>query len=200
MDPENARLSRFEGTYDDKTKIKTAYGVVKNVGAIKKVGVWVRGMNVPNGLSVILIDSDNQEHVCFVGYLNFDGWRELSWENPQYVSDVRNRELRLNPLYPQMLPYYRFGGFLITRDAAHIGGDFVTYIKQVNILYDKASIQPERDIDDEGLWGIVTKREDERKKAAARYFGQEQVLRYQESLKQETGDTFTQPSDTPKTE
>ncbi|MCX7025458.1 MAG: flagellar filament outer layer protein FlaA [Spirochaetes bacterium] len=196
-DPENARLSRFEGSYDPATKLTSAFGVVKNVGAIKRVAVWVRGMNHPHGLYVILVDSDNNEHLCFVGYLNFDGWRELSWENPQYVRDVKNRELRLNPLYPNVLPFVRFGGFQITRDAAHNGGDFVAYFKEVRILYDKASLEPVRDIDDEALWGIVTKREDERKKMAAKYFGQEQVLRYVESLKQETSDDFTAPPDSP---
>ena len=195
----NNGLSRFEGSYDSANGITNSYGIVKNVGSLKRVGVWVRGMNQPHGLYVILIDSENNERLCFLGYLNFDGWRELIWENPQYISDVRNRELNLNPLYPTSLPFVRFGGFQITRDAISEGGDFIAYFKEVRILYDKASISTERDIDDEELWGIMKKRENDRKKLTASNFGRQQVLRYLESLKLETEDQFTLPPDVPET-
>ena len=192
LDPVNARLTRFEGTYNPDTKITTAFGVVKNVGVIKAVAVDVKGLNFPHGLSVILIDNDGNERVCFMGYLNFDGWRTLRWDNPQYITDVRNRELRIFPIYPRTTPFVKFGGFLITRDAAHEGGDFVAYFKSVRILYDRAVLDPVRDIDDEAIWGIVTAREEARKKIEAERFGANQVLRYIERLKQETKDTFTQ--------
>ena len=141
-DPVNARLTRFEGTYNAETKIQTALGVVKNVGVIKSVAVTVKGLNFPHGLSLILKDQDANEQVIFMGYLNFDGWRELRWDNPQYVKDVRNRELRVYPLYPKTSPFVKFGGFVISRDAAHEGGDFVAYLKDVKVLYDKAITRP----------------------------------------------------------
>lgn len=73
-----------------------------------------------------------------MGYLLFDGWRELVWSNPSYITDVRARELRLYPVYPIALPSVVFAGFQITRDAAHDGGPFVGYFKDVKIIYDKA--------------------------------------------------------------
>ncbi len=191
LDPVNARLSRFEGTYNADTKITTAMGVVKNVGVIKAVAVDVKGLNFPHGLSVILIDTDGNEKICFMGYLNFDGWRTLRWDNPQYVTDVRNRELRIFPIYPRTTPFIKFGGFLITRDAANEGGDFIAYFKSVKILYDRAVLDPVRDIDDEAIWGIVGVREDARKKMEAERFGANQVLQYIERLKQETKDNFS---------
>jgi len=197
-DPVNARLSRFEGSYNADTKITTALGVVKNVGVIKSVAVNVKGLNFPHGLSLVLKDNDGQEQVVFMGYLNFDGWRELRWDNPQYISDVRNRELRIDPLYPRSSPFVKFAGFIITRDAANIGGDFVTYIKDVKLLYDKAVLEPVRDIDDEALWGIVGQKEDDRKRMESQRFGASQVMRYIERMKQENKDDFTEAATTSK--
>ncbi len=193
-DPANARLTRFEGSYDANTKITTALGIVKNVGVIKSVAVTVKGLNFPHGLSVVLLDSDGNAQNVFMGYLNFDGWKELRWDNPAYVQDVRNRELRVFPLYPKTTPMVKFDGFVVTRDAANEGGDFVAYIKDVKILYDKAVLEPVRDIDDEALWGIVGKKESERKSMESKRFGSQQVLRYLEKMKQENKSDFTPPA------
>jgi hypothetical protein len=193
-DPANARLTRFEGTSDG--KVTTALGIVKNVGVIKSVAVMVKGLNYPHGLSLVLKDSDGNEKVLFMGYLNFDGWKELRWDNPQYVSDVRNRELKIYPLYPKSTPFVKFDGFLLTRDGSAIGGDFITYIKDVKILYDKAVLEPVRDIDDEDIWGVVAQKEAERQQLEARSFGSQQVMRYLERMKQETAD-FSKPETQP---
>jgi hypothetical protein len=190
-DPVNARLTRFEGSYDPNTRVKAAYGIVKNVGAIKSVSVTIKGMNFPHGFYVVLKDSDGNSKPIFMGYLNFDGWKELRWDNQLYVQDVRNRELRLYPLYPKAMPLVKFDGFVITRDAASEGGDFIAYVKDVKILFDKAVLEPVRDIDDENVWGIVGKKESERKILESRRFGAQQVLRYIERMKQVTKSEFT---------
>ena len=190
-DPVNVRLSRFEGKYDANTKITTAYGIVKNVGVIKSVAISVKGLKFPHGISVILKDADGNEQTVFMGYLKFDGWKELRWDNPQYVSDVRNRELVSYPLYPKSSPLVKFAGFLITRDAQDDGSDFIVYIKDVKLLYDKAVLDTVRDIDDEAVWGIVSKKESERKAIESRRFGNQQVLRYIERIKQENKTEFT---------
>jgi hypothetical protein len=184
-DPVNARLTRFEGSYDPNSKIITALGIVKNVGVIKTVSVNVKGLNFPHGLSVVLKDSDGVEKIIFMGYLNFDGWKTLTWNNPQYIADVRNRELRVFPLYPKSVPFVKFDGFILTRDAATDGGDFVAYFKDVRILYDKAVLDTTQDIDDESVWGIIQNKEDARKAAESKRFGAMQVLRYLERQKQD---------------
>jgi hypothetical protein len=193
-DPINAKLSRFEGSYDANTKIKTAYGVVKNVGVIKSLAVTVKGLNFPHGLSVVLKDADGNEQTIFLGYLNFDGWKTIQWDNPAYVQDVRNRELRVFPLYPKSTPMVKFDGFIVTRDAAHEGGDFVAYVKDVRILYDQAVLETGRDIDDEAVWGIVGKKEAERQNIESKRFGSQQVLRYLEKMKQEPKTDLTAPA------
>jgi len=165
------------------SRFEDGYGVVKNVGVIKSIAVNTYGMNFPHALYVILRNTNNEENRYFLGYLNFDGWKELVWQNPQYVSEVRTREVRLYPVYPTALPHQVFAGFLVTRDAAHDGGDYVGYFKDVKIIYDKAVLNTVRDFADEDLWGIQTKKENESKQLEVSRFGGIQVLRFLEKEK-----------------
>ncbi len=168
--------SRFEG----------GYGVVKNTGVIKSIAVNTYGMNFPHGLYVLLRDQHNKVNRYFMGYLLFDGWREIIWNNPAYISQVKSREIRLYPVYPTKLPHVVFAGFLVTRDAAHDGGDCVTYFKDVKIIYDKAVLTTVRDFADEDIWGIQTERQANRKKIEMERFGDTQVLRFLEKEKMAT--------------
>ena len=126
-----------------------------------------------------------------MGYLLFDGWRELVWNNPSYIANVKSRELRLYPVYPTALPHVIFEGFLITRDAAHDGGDAIAYFKDVKIIYDKAVLTTVRDFADEDIWGIQAERETKRKKIEVEKFGHTQVLRFLEQEKMATEEGFT---------
>ncbi|MDR0568020.1 MAG: flagellar filament outer layer protein FlaA [Spirochaetaceae bacterium] len=166
--------SRFEIQSEEDT---SAYGIIKNVGAIKSIAVNVYGLNFPHSLSVILIDDKGVEKTYFMGYLNFEGWGELRWDNPQYVQNVRNREVNLEPIYPDHTPYVKFGGFLIQRQANHKGGDFVTYFKDVKLIYDQAVLETERDIDDEATWHIVRDRDSARNTSELQKLGQVQMQR-----------------------
>jgi hypothetical protein len=173
VDPENeGRGEQFDG-----------FGVIKNVAVIKSISVNVHGLNFPQGLSVILKDHENREREYFLGYLDFDGWKTMTWSNPAYISEVRNRELRTYPLYPNLAPMVKLMGFRIYRDAAQQGGDVITYIKDVSIVYDKAVLTLERDIEDEAIWGILQDREQARRNSELSRLGNLQVLRYLESQK-----------------
>lgn len=173
------------------TRFENGLGVVKNVGVIKSIAVNAYGLNFSHALSAILIDADGKENPVFMGYLNYDGWGELRWDNPNYVSEIRNRELRLYPLYPKATPFVKFGGFLLQRDGSKEGGDFVAYFKDVKVIYDLAVIDSDRDIDDEGLWNIVKDRENARKNIEMMGFGDVQVNRYLEQQKKATETSFT---------
>ncbi|GHV60736.1 flagellar filament outer layer protein [Spirochaetia bacterium] len=186
--------TRFEASAADDGTPQSAYGVVKNVGTIKSVAVSVYGLNFPHHLSAILIDSDGNEKIVSIGYLNFDGWGELVWNNPAYVQEVRNRELRLYPLYPTSTPFVKFGGFLVQRDASALGGDFIAYFKDVKIIYDKATLDTEKDIDDENEWGIIKAREGDKDRFQLQNFGKNQILRYQEQQKKAMDLPFGDPA------
>jgi hypothetical protein len=125
-----------------------------------------------------------------MGYLNFDGWQRLTWENPAYIQDLRARAMRLYPLYPANSAYIKFVGFLIKRDAASSGGDFVTYFKDVEVIYDRAHDDENSDIDDEATWDIRKDRENAKADLENRSFGTEQILRFIERGRQSQNETF----------
>lgn len=187
----NRQTQTDEEKASGKTLFEDGYGVVKNVGTIKAISVTTMGMNYPHGLYVLLKDNDNVERRYFMGYLGFDGWKELKWNNPQYISEIRNREIRVYPIYPRGLPFVKFTGFQITRDATHIGGNYIGYFKDVKIIYDKAVLESDRDIDDEDLWGIINKKETARQNAEMERFGNKQVNRYIERAKLASEEEFT---------
>jgi len=176
-------------------KFENGLGVVKNVGVLKSLSITVYGSNYPNGLGVVVGDQDGNEQTLFMDYLDFDGWRTLTWNNPNYVTDVRNRELRRYPLYPQGEPFLKLIGLLVYRDAQQQGGDIVTYFKDIQITYDKALITTERDINDEAVWGILQQRQEARRLAEVRRLGNIQVLRFLEKEKMDQGQQgTTQPT------
>ena len=159
------------------------YGVVKNVGVLRSVSMNVHGLNFPHGISIVLQDENNREHEIFMGYLQFDGWRTLEWRNPNYIQEVRNREIRTFPLYPNLTPMRKLIGIRVYRDAEVEGGDFITYVKDISLTYDRAVLNLERDINDEAVWGILQERERSRREAELRNLGSIQVLRYLEQRK-----------------
>ena len=187
-------ITNLKSRFESQEEGKPAYGLIKNVGVIREVKVNVYGLNFPHGLSTILIDSMGNQRTIFMGFLKFDGWQELIWRNPAYLQEIRSRDLRIVPLYPFNTPFVKFGGFLIQRDAANDGGDFVTYFKDVAIIYDMAVLDTERDINDESIWNIIQTREEARKVWEMERFGQTQVLRYLEQSKQATELPFSDPS------
>ncbi|MDR1787287.1 MAG: flagellar filament outer layer protein FlaA [Treponema sp.] len=186
--PENADNYRANS---DLSRFEDGYGIIKNVGAIKSITVRVYGLNFPHRLWIRYIDQEGVTKEVSPGNLKYDGWGRLTWENPNYVQDVRKRELRLYPIYPDNTPYIKFAGFRIERDAAQKGGDFVTYFKDVEVIYDKAVLDPAgRDIDDENLWNIIQTREDNKRRDEMKNFGQQELLRYLDTEKQANQTAF----------
>lgn len=190
-DQGNLQEPTAEDKASGKSRFEDGYGVVRNTGVIKSIAVNTYGMNFPHGLYVLLRDQNNVVKRYFMGYLLFDGWREMIWNNPSYIANVKSRELRLYPVYPTALPHVIFEGFLITRDAAHDGGDAIAYFKDVKIIYDKAVLTTVRDFADEDIWGIQAERETKRKKIEVEKFGHTQVLRFLEQEKMATEEGFT---------
>lgn len=173
----------------------TGKGILKNVGTIKFIQIQVNGRNFPHGIGIVMEDQNNEEKIIFIDYLRFSGWKTLTWKNPNYIQDVKNRELAAKPLYPQSQPFIKFKGIIIYRDGANIGGDFVTYVKDVKVAYDLAlTTDSDLDINDEGVWGIVRDREERRRMAELKRLGNVQVLRYLEKKKMYKGPDPEKPN------
>jgi len=153
-------------------------GILTNVGVIKYIELTVSGRNYPHGIGVILQDQNGEDRIIFIDYLRFDGWKTLVWKNPNYEERVENRQIKVLPLYPLSMPFVKFKGIIIYRDASNMGGDFVTYVKDIKIAYDKAVSAGEADISDDDVWGIVKDRQARRQVAEMRRIGNLQVLRY----------------------
>ena len=167
----------------------TGYGVVKNVGVIKNIKVNVYGMNYPMSMAVVLRNEQEQTEQMPLGNLDFDGWRELTWNNPNYISEVRNRELHQVPLYPRSAPSLTLDSLQFYRDAMQEGGDFIVYVKDIKVTYDQAILQDvDADLDHEAIWGILAQREEERRNAELTRLGNLQVLRYLEEKKKDKTD------------
>jgi len=162
----------------------TGFGVVKNVGAIKSITANVYGLNYPMGMSVVLINETEETREIPLGYLDFEGWKSLTWQNPNYVNDVRNRALHSSPLYPRSSPAITLDSLQFYRDGMIEGGDFIVYVKDVVMRYDQAILEGiDIDLDHEEAWGILAQREEERRLAELSRFGDIQVLRYLEGRK-----------------
>ncbi len=185
--------NRQEQTDEEKGKylFEDGYGLIKNVGTIKSISVTTMGMNFPHQLYVLLKDNDGVERRYYMGSLMFDGWKTLIWNNPDYITEVRTREIRVYPIYPRGIPFVKFNGFQVTRDASDVGGNFIGYFKDVKVIYDLAVLNADRDIDDEDLWHIVTDKEAARQNLEMSRFGNKQVNRYIEDRKMDKENTFT---------
>jgi hypothetical protein len=177
-----APASRFKPTEREGEKgvADGGKGIIYNVGTIKSVQAEVYGLNFPHKLSVILIDNLGNEKIIPMGTLNYEGWGKLTWNNPQYVGTVRNREQRLYPIYPQSQTFIRFGGFIVQKDASSPGGDFIGYFKEVRVIYDQAVLETDtpRDIDDESIWDIIQDRESNQNRTDMLQFGNNSVQQY----------------------
>lgn len=169
------------------------FGVIKNVGIIKDIQVTVYGANFPHGLEIILQNENFEQQSFHIAYLDYEGWATQTWTNPNYISDVRNREVRKFPLYPKEMPYQKFIGFVVYRDANALGGDFITYFKDVKMTYDKAvRTLDEPQIEDEKMWGILETRAAKRRKAEYKRLGAQQVLELIERQKMDTSTSNTE--------
>ena len=185
QEPTDEEKASGKGRFED------GYGVIRNTGVIKSIAVNTYGMNFPHGLYILIRNEKDEVKRYFMGYLLFDGWKELIWNNPSYLTDVRRRETRIYPAYPTALPHCAFEGFVVTRDATHDGGGFVGYFKDVKLIYDKAVLNTVRDFADENIWGIQSTLNNERKQREVSRFGQTQVLRFLEKEKMAPEASFT---------
>jgi hypothetical protein len=170
------------------------FGVLKNVGVIKSIQINILGRNYSNSLSLLLENEYGQEQEIFMGYLNFDGWKALQWNNPNYQTEVRNRDIKVLPLYPRSNPFLKLKGIVIHRDAAQDGGDIVSYIKDIKVIYDQAVVDRNSDVDDEAIWGILKAREESQRNFELAKLGNLQVLRSLETKKMAKEAGFDAPA------
>jgi hypothetical protein len=133
-------------------------GVMPNAWEVKAISIWVNGRNYNNQISLRLTDRDKNMTEIYFGSLYFNGWRKLTWVNPNFTDKMYAKSLKKIPLYPKDIPFYVFNSIVIYRLGSEIGGDFVTYIHNVEMSYTPYIVDDEisQDINDESVWGIIT--------------------------------------------
>jgi len=181
MQGDNIVINEDGQAVEDETDVEgtkfDSKGVLKNVGILKQIIVEVYGANYPHGLGIMLMDQNYETRIYHLGYLNFEGWKKLQWDNPNYITDVRHREIAKYPLYPRAVPYIKLLGFVIYRDASAWGGDFITYFKNVKLVYDDAIEEVEDpEIQHEDSWGIIRDRNEARRKVEYQRLGERLLL------------------------
>ena len=96
------QLEMYGGT--DGTKYTDGKGVIHNVGEIKSISSWVYGRNYLVSYFINLQNELGELKSYPMGNVYFSGWRQLKWENREYLANVRDRVLVRKPLYPKMIP------------------------------------------------------------------------------------------------
>lgn len=148
-------LEFFGGT--NGKKYEDGRGVIKNVGTIKEITSWVVGRNFNIAYIVNVRKQSGELNSYSMGSLNFRGWNQTKWKNIHYLSDVRDRILIRQPLYPVRRPAIKLESLQFFRSSEIQGGNFVTYVKDVRVEFEEA-IPPSTykpDVNDEGVWGIL---------------------------------------------
>jgi hypothetical protein len=170
-------------------------GFVQNVGTLKIIEMNVRGLNFPHTVSVLLERIGGKIEELPLGSLDYDGWKTLSWTNPSYAFEVRQRNRRVMPVYPHTIPFIKLNGIRFSRSGMNEGGDFIAYIKDIIIIYDKAVRDDVPvDIDDEAVWHIFRDREIARREAEMRRLGEREVFEFVQSRLMDTSRPTTFPA------
>lgn len=132
-------------------------GIIHNVQQIYTISAEVYGRNYNYSLYVQLRDEAGNISKYFLGYLHYSGWKTLVWKNPSYIENIDIREVKRMPLIPDLaVPYKKLDSFLVARNAVELGGNYLFYVANVKMKYDKAVITETEDIDEESEWHILS--------------------------------------------
>ncbi|HNZ26965.1 MAG TPA: flagellar filament outer layer protein FlaA [Spirochaetota bacterium] len=114
-------------------------GVVRNVGIMRKLSVFMCGNNFNYTLYVRIKDQRGVERDIYIGYINFTGWQTRAWTNPDYDNQLILKDMykKTRPYYPDEYPYIKLVGFIINRIDTEVTGNFVTMIKEVTVEFDE---------------------------------------------------------------
>ncbi len=136
---------------------KEGEGIVRNVGPIKSVSILASGRNYSYSIEVRMVDQNGKFKSINFGTLWYKGWKKLTWENPNYIKDKKKRDVIKVHLYPQYAPFLKFDSIIVYKSPQEIGGDFITYVKDVRIEYEPLMNKVKLPVADEKEWGIQEK-------------------------------------------
>lgn len=113
-------------------------GLLLNVGMVRSAYMTVYGLYQDEKLYLVTEDDLGNEYEYSFGSLNFVGWKTMEWVNPNYLENTLVREIKQAPFYPRMSSSRRIKTIKVQRSAVNGTLDFVTYIKNIEFVYDNA--------------------------------------------------------------
>lgn len=163
------------------------FGLIENVGAIKSVKVTTYGGNYDATLILAFEDGEGKVTKVNMGSLNFNGYKEdYIWNNPEYIQDPKNRSLSTHPAYPSGIPYMKLVYIEVHKNTTDVDNYVCLYLKDIQVIYDKATLEDVRDVDDESLWGLNSKNNKEIESKTKSALDTKTKLRQDEAKKQAT--------------
>lgn len=135
-----------------------AVGMLANVGQIKNVRSWVYGLNYNYTYGVQISNESGKKTEFGLGSIYYNGWRRLSWDNKDYLSDLNDWTPTSNPLYPYSYPYVKFERLAFYKKVGNPDPNFIGYVRDVTMDYDFAIVREDQDINDEAIWQLLSKK------------------------------------------
>ncbi|AJA58972.1 flagellar filament outer layer protein FlaA [Borrelia miyamotoi] len=130
-------------------------GLIDNVKTMKEVKVTVYSLGYEADLEVLFEDMSGMEYVYPLGTLRFKGWVDLVWSNPNYLSSINSRMIKDNiPNYPLPSSKMRFKALRILKSHSSREQNFIFYVKDVRVIYDKLNVSFDSEIDNESTFKI----------------------------------------------
>ncbi|UGQ17444.1 flagellar filament outer layer protein FlaA [Borrelia sp. RT1S] len=163
-------------------------GVIDNVKTMKEVKVTVYSLGYEVDLEVLFEDMNGMEYAYPLGTLKFKGWADLVWSNPTYLPSMNSRVVKDDiPNYPIASSKMRFKAFRVSKSHSSKNQNFIFYVKDVRVLYDKLNVSLDSDIDNESVFKVY---EDQGTDSLRKLKAQEtfkRVLRIRENISMPEG-------------
>ena len=163
-------------------------GVIDNVKTMKEVKVTVYSLGYEVDLEVLFEDMNGMEYAYPLGTLKFKGWADLVWSNPTYLPSMNSRIVKDDiPNYPIASSKMRFKAFRVSKSHSSKNQNFIFYVKDVRVLYDKLNVSLDSDIDNESVFKVY---EDQGTDSLRKLKAQEtfkRVLRIRENISMPEG-------------
>nr|WP_267511002.1 flagellar filament outer layer protein FlaA [Borreliella garinii] len=130
-------------------------GLINNIKTMKEIKVSVYSLGYEIDLEVLFEDMNGMEYAYSLGTLKFKGWADLIWSNPNYIPNISSRIIKDDvPNYPLASSKMRFKAFRVSKSHSSKEQNFIFYVKDLRVLYDKLSVSIDSDIDSESVFKV----------------------------------------------
>jgi len=142
--------------YDKNGKIAHEYyGLLKNVGTIRRIKLLTSGLMFNQFVNVVLKDKNGNLIRYPLGVVQNKKWTELIWENKYNQADIIPNIDDKRPLYPRELPYYKFYSLEISVSPQQKSKNAFLILHSISMQYDLFFRSDEEDpdgIEDDRIW------------------------------------------------